>query len=321
MAFSNFNEIRKNRGTAGLQNLLKRAEVQNTGGGGGQDDRFWQPEVDKVGNGSAVIRFLDSPQDNDIPWVRTFNHGFKSERSGKWFIEECPTTVNQECPVCAANNELWETGVKENQDIVRQRKRKLHYISNILVIKDPKNPENEGKVKLFKYGKKIYDKIMDAMDPKFDDITPLQPFDFWEGANFKLRICKVEGYRNYDKSEFDVPSAISDDDSEVESIWKQEHDLRPFIDPASFKDFDTLKKRFEAVVSNSVAQKIPSAQEQALSEMESMVDSTPEPAPRRAPVERAEIPARKVQAPPPVAPQAGDDDDDEAKYFASLIDD
>lgn len=318
MAFSNFNELRKNRANS-LQTLLKKAEEQNSSGNGGADDRFWQPEVDKVGNGSAVIRFLTPPEGCD-PWVLTFNHGFKNEKSGKWFIEECPTTIHQECPVCAANKELWETGIKENQDIVRGRKRKLHYISNVLIIKDPKNPENEGKVKLFKYGKKIHDKILDAMQPQFEDITPINPFDFWEGANFKLRICKVDGYRNYDKSEFDSQSAVADDDSEIEAIWKQEYNLNEFLDPTKFKDPETLKKRFDAVVGGNSSSRVPSAQEQALSEMEGYVEDTPAPTPSRpAPAARPAVPPRN--AAPVQTQSSSDDDDDEAKYFASLIDD
>lgn len=311
MAFSNFNEIRKSRGT-GFDSLRKKVEELSTGGGGGKDDdRFWQPEVDKVGNGSAVIRFLAAPVNNDYPWVRTFNHGFKNKTSGKWFIEDCPTTIGQECPVCAANNELWNTGIKENQDVVRDRKRKLIYISNILIIKDTKNPENEGKVKLFKYGKKIFDKIKDVMQPQFEDIDPRDPFDFWEGANFKLRICKVEGYRNYDKSEFDAISPVSDDDAKIEEIWKQEHDLREFTDPTKFKSFDDLKKRFDSVV---VGSRVPTAQEQAESDMDSYIEPTPAPTPQRKP--ETQIPPRKQPA-----SQLPDDDDDDAKYFATLLED
>lgn len=316
MAFSNFSDIRKARGS-GLSNLLKEVEKLSTGGGGGNsndDDRFWQPEVDKAGNGQATIRFLPTAPGNEYPWARVFSHGFKNESNGKWYIEECPSTIGQDCPLCQKNSDLWNTGVKENQDIVRQRKRHLQYICNILVVKDPKHPENEGQVKLYKFGKKIFDKVKEAMQPQFEDETPVDPFDFWEGANFKLKICKVEGYRNYDRSEFESPSAISDNDEEIESIWKKQYDLKEFTASTRFKSFADLTQRLNLVLGNSAP--IPSAQQQAESEMDAYVEpAASQPAEKPAPA-RQPAPARK-----PAAASAPAVEDDEAAYFASLLDD
>jgi hypothetical protein len=218
-----------------------------------EDTRFWTPEVDKDGNGYAVIRFLDAPAGEDSPWVRVWSHGFKGP-TGKWYIENSLTTLGQQDPVSEFNSKLWNTGTEANKEIVRRQKRKLAYISNILVVSDSKHPENNGKVFLFRYGKKIYDKIKDAMSPPegFEDETPMNPFDFWSGANFKLKIRKVEGYRNYDKSEFETPSAIGDDDR-IKEIWEQEHKLMEFLDPKNFKSYDELKKNLERVLAIDAA--------------------------------------------------------------------
>ena len=314
MTFSNFSELRKSRGN-GISNLLKEVEKLSSVGNSSDDGTYWQPEVDKVGNGQAVIRFLPAAPENEYPWVRVFSHGFKNKSSGKWFIESCLTTLGQECPVCKANNELWNTGTKENQDIVRERKRKLHYVANVLVIKDSKNPDNEGKVFKFKFGTKIFEKIKNAMQPQFEDETPIDPFDFWEGANFKLKICKVEGYRNYDRSEFESPSPISDSDAEIEAIWKKEHDLKELVAESQFKSYNELEKRLNSVLGNTVA--VPSAQEQAEAELEQYVDDTPR-APQRSVQPKPSVPPRKPVEVPAVG--GGSDDDDEA-YFASLLDD
>lgn len=314
MTFSNFSELRKSRGN-GISNLLKEVEKLSSAGNSSDDGTYWQPEVDKVGNGQAVIRFLPAAPDNEYPWVRVFSHGFKNKASGKWFIDNCPTTLSMECPVCAANNELWNTGTKENQDIVRERKRKLHYVANILVIKDSKNPDNEGKVFKFKFGTKIFEKIKNAMQPQFEDETPIDPFDFWEGANFKLKICKVEGYRNYDRSEFESPSPIADSDAEIEEIWKKEHDLKELVSESQFKSYKELEKRLNSVLGNTVA--VPSAQEQAEAELDQYVDNTPR-APQRSGQPKPSVPPRKQVEVPAIG--GGSDDDDEA-YFASLLED
>jgi hypothetical protein len=213
----------------------------------GADNRFWTAEVDKAGNGFAVIRFLDSPQvdgEDGMPWVQIFNHGFQGP--GGWLIDNCLTSINQKCPVCEYNTSLWNSGIEANKDIVRKQKRKLNYIANILVVKDAAHPENEGKVFLFKFGKKIFDKIKEKIEPQFEDEKAVNPFNFWEGANFKLKIRNVEGYRNYDKSEFDAVSAVADgDDEEIEKIWKSEHSLKEFLKPSEFKSYEELKAKLD----------------------------------------------------------------------------
>ena len=212
-----------------------------------EDDRFWRPEVDKAGNGYAVIRFLPQPPGEDVPFVRLFDHAFKGA-GGQWLIDGCLTTVGEKCPVCEHNSALWATGTKENQNQVRNQKRKLSFVSNVYIVKDPAHPENEGKVKLFKFGKKIFDKLNAAMNPEFEDENPLNPFDLWTGANFKLKIRKVEGYQNYDKSEFESPSALFDDDDEMEQVWKKEHALQSFLARSNFKSYDDIKKRLNSVL-------------------------------------------------------------------------
>lgn len=212
-----------------------------------EDDRFWRPEVDKSGNGYAVIRFLPQPAGEDVPFIRLFDHAFKGP-SGQWLIDGCLTTVNEKCPVCEHNSELWATGSKENQDRVRTQKRKLSFISNIYVVKDPANPDNEGKVFLYKFGKKIFDKLNAAMNPEFEDEQPLNPFDLWAGANFKLKIRKVEGYQNYDKSEFESAGPLLEDDDELEAIWKREHPLQSFLERKNFKSYDDIKSRMNKVL-------------------------------------------------------------------------
>jgi hypothetical protein len=213
----------------------------------GKDDRLWSAEVDKAGNGYAVIRFLDSPQidgEDGMPWVQVFNHGFQGP--GGWFIENCLTTVNGKCPVCEHNTALWNSGIESNKDVVRKQKRKLSYIANILVIKDAAHPENEGKVFLYKFGKKIFDKIKEKIEPQFEDEKAVNPFNFWEGANFKLKIRNVEGYRNYDKSEFDVATAVANgDDDDIEKIWKASYSLKTFLNASDYKSYDDLKAKLE----------------------------------------------------------------------------
>lgn len=242
-----FSNLKKSKGSLDkLSKAIENLSEKNSG----NDDRFWYPETDKAGNGSAIIRFLPASAvdgEEGLPWVRTFSHGFQGP--GGWLIENCLTTLNEKCPVCENNSVLWNSGLEANKEIVRKRKRKLTYISNILVISDPKNPDNEGKVFLFKFGKKIFDKITEAMNPEFEDETAINPFDFWEGANFKVKIRQVEGYRNYDRSEFDSPSALFDgDDEKLETLWKREHSLKEFVNPSQFKSYDKIKERLNAVL-------------------------------------------------------------------------
>jgi len=244
------------RGRSDLSKLTKAIEATTQSSEGGADDRFWKPSVDKAGNGMAVLRFLPAPQadgDDALPWIRVFSHGFQGP--GGWLIDNCLTTVNQNCPVCEANSTLWNSGIEANKNIARDRKRKLSYIANVLIVSDPSNKENEGQIKLFKFGKKIFDKITEAMnpDPAFADEKPMNPFDMWEGANFKLKIRKVDGYQNYDKSEFESPSALFDgDDDKLEELWKKEHSLKEFVDPKQFKSYEKLKERLDKVLGSAV---------------------------------------------------------------------
>lgn len=213
-----------------------------------EDNRFWKPTVDKANNGYAVIRFLPAPKDEDIPFVRIWDHGFQGP--GGWYIEKSLTTLGHKDPVSEYNSQLWASGIEANKDLVRKQKRRLSFISNIYVVKDPGNPANEGKVFLYQYGKKIFDKIEAAMNPEtaYEDDQAINPFDFWEGANFKLKIRNVEGYRNYDSSMFESPSPLSEDDDVLESVWKQQHGLQEFVDPKNFKSYDELKAKLNRVL-------------------------------------------------------------------------
>ena len=215
------------------------------------DERLWKPQVDKAGNGYAVIRFLPASKDEEMPWVRVWNHAFQGP-TGQWYIENSLTTINQKDPVSEYNTQLWNSGVESDKEIARKQKRKLQYYSNIYVVSDSVNPSNQGKVFLFRYGKKIFDKLSEAMQPAFEDETPINPFDLWEGANFKLKIRKVDGYWNYDKSEFDKPSKLNDNDDEMEKIWNTQYSLKDFSAPSNFKSYDELKTRLDAVLTGSV---------------------------------------------------------------------
>ena len=250
-----FSQLKKSR-KARTESLKEKLEKEKSGGGS-RDDRFWKAEQDKGGNGFAVLRFLQPSQadielngENAPPFVNYYRHMFKTP-AGKWFINNCPTTLGGECPVCAANSELWNTDIPANQDIVRKRKRQQKWVANVLVVKDSKNPDNEGKVFLFEFGQKIYKKIEGMMFPEFEDETAIDPFDFWEGADFKLKIRKVDGYTNYDKSEFAAPAPISDDDGEIEEIWCKAHCLSDFLAPDKYHSFDKLQTEFDRAVSSA----------------------------------------------------------------------
>lgn len=250
---SSFSSLKKSSNT--LERLAKEIEKVNAPATSEKkgDDRFWKLERDKSGNGAAIIRFLPPPAvdgDDALPWVRVFDHGFKGP-TGKWYIENSLTTLNQKDPVSEYNSKLWNESSDDaswQRKQARDQKRRLHYISNILVISDPKNPENEGKVFLFKYGKKIFDKITMLMNPEFEGDKPVNPFDFWKGANFKLRIRTVDGYPNYDQSIFEGSAALNDDDEELEKIWKKQYSLKEFVDPKNFKSYDELKKKLDEVL-------------------------------------------------------------------------
>jgi hypothetical protein len=246
---ADFSSLKRNRNS--FDKLTKAIESINTPAEGSKDDdRFWQPETDKAGNGMAVIRFLPAPAadgDDALPWVRVFNHGFQGP--GGWYIENSLTTLNQKDPVSEYNSVLWNSGIEANKEIARKQKRRLTYISNVLIVSDPKNPENEGQIKLYKFGKKIFDKLTEAMNPQFEDEKAINPFDFWDGANFKIKIRQVEGYRNYDKSEFESSSQLFDgDDAKLEALWKKEHSLKEFLDPKHFKSYDVLKAKLDKVL-------------------------------------------------------------------------
>ena len=294
MAFNSLSDLRNNRGN--FDSLMKEVEkIANPQGQDSRDDdRFWQPTVDKAGNGYAVIRFLAAPKGEEMPWVRVWSHGFKGP-TGKWYIENSLTTIGKPDPVSELNNELWNSGTEANKNVAREQKRRLSYVVNILVLQDPSNPANEGKVKLFKFGKKIFDKIKDSMQPEFPGEEPINPFDFWKGANFKLKIRNVEGYRNYDKSEFEPVSALSDDDAKIEAIWNQQHSLVDFLDARHFKSYEELKKKLESVLSG-----VPAAVRHAES-----VDLDAPVAPKPAAVAA------------PAAPSL-DEADDSISYFANL---
>jgi len=232
-----------------MQNLHKEIEKIDTPSESKSyiDDRFWKPEIDKSGNGFAVIRFLPPVDGEDVPWARVFNHGFQGP-TGLWYIENSLTTLGKKDPVSEYNSQLWNSGIEANKEVARKQKRRLTYISNIYVVTDSKNPQNEGKVFLYKFGKKIFDKINDVMNPEFEDESPVNPFDLWEGANFKLKIRQVEGYRNYDKSEFDKGTQLVEDETELEKIWKAQYALTEFTGDDQFKSYDELKARLDSVL-------------------------------------------------------------------------
>ena len=246
-----FASLKKNSKTQ-LESLTAELEKLNTKSSSNknEDDRLWYPAVDKAGNGYAVIRFLPAPEGEDVPFIRIWDHGFKGP-TGKWYIENSLTTIGEKDPVGEYNSHLWNASDDDNSPTRKQaraQKRRLTYISNIIVLKDPANPENEGRVFLFKYGKKIFDKLQEAMNPQFADEKPMNPFDLWDGANFKVKIRNVEGYRNYDKSEFDDRGPLLDEDDKLEKIWKKEYPLQPFLDRKNFKTYDELKRKLNEVL-------------------------------------------------------------------------
>jgi len=262
-----FDSLKKQSKLGSLtEKLVKEVEKMNNGSGGA-DERFWKPEMDKTGVGSAIIRFLPAPEGEELPWVKMYSHAFQGP--GGWYIENSLTTLGQKDPVSEHNRELWNSGSEKDKETVRKQKRKLNYYSNIYVVKDPAHPENEGKVFLFKFGKKIFDKILNAMQPEFEDEEPMNPYDFWTGANFRLKIRKVEGYWNYDKSEFDSPRPLLDDDDALEALWKKEHSLSAIVAADQFKSYDDLHKRLNYVL----GQKVAPTQSRAVIEQEDEYDS------------------------------------------------
>ena len=293
---TNFASLKKSRGSS-LNKLIQETEKLQTksGGWGGADERIWKPEVDKAGNGYAVIRFLPEPSGEDLPYVRVFDHGFQGP--GGWYIENSLTSIGEKDPLGEYNSTLWNNGTDAGKEQARKQKRRLKYYANIYVVKDPGNPANEGKVFLYQFGKKIFDKLSEAMNPEFEDESPINPFDFWEGADFKLKIRKVEGYRNYDKSDFDAPSALLDDDAELEKVYDSLYSLQEFLDPKNFKTYAELETKLNRVLGlNGTAPK-----------------TTAEDFDRAEEV--AEAPKQETKKEPAMATAGGFDDDDESLSF------
>ena len=298
-----FASLKKKSGS--FDKLTKQIEKMSKPQGAGPDERLWKPGVDKSGNGYAVVRFLPEPDGEDLPWAQVWSHAFQG--AGGWYIENSLTTLGQKDPVGELNRTLWNSGLDQDKETARKQKRKLSYYSNIYVVKDPKHPENEGKVFLYKYGKKIHDKILAAMQPEFQDETPVNVFDLWEGANFKLKIKKVAGYWNYDSSEFDSVSALSADDDELEAIWKKEYSLEAFTSKDQFKTYEELENRLNLVLGigqRPVARPV----DESLEDLSEGLgyDHT------------ADRFNEKAAAPSPVKKEAVVDDDDALSYFAKL---
>ena len=306
-----FSDLKKQSKLGNLTaKLVKEVEKMNTSSGS-SDDRIWKLDVDKSGNGYAVIRFLPAPNGEDLPFVKLYSHAFQG--SGGWYIENSLTTLGQKDPVSELNSELWNNGTDAGKELARKQKRKLTYVSNIYVVKDPANPSNEGKVFLFKYGKKIFDKLTAAMQPEFEDEEAIDPFDFWQGANFKLKAKNVAGYRNYDSSEFAAASPLLDDDDAMEAIWKKQYSLAELVAADQFKTYDELKKRLEYVLGSKGSRRV----DEEVEEEETY---------SRGPVKdldddlRTELnnlqPTRRA-----VATVEEDEDDDALSYFARLAED
>ena len=280
-----------------------------------KDDRLWRAETDKTGNGYAEIRFLPAPDGEDLPWARVWHHGFRGP--GGWYIENSLTTIGLKDPVSEMNSMLWNTGSDKDKAIARDRKRKLSYVSNILVVSDPKHPENEGKVFLFKYGKKIFEKVQEAMQPQYQDETPINPFDFWNGADFKLKIRQVDGYVNYEKSEFAAPSPLAGgNDKELETIWAKQYRLKEFTDPKSFKSYDELKARLLKVLGDDIRASVGESYSRGGAEsaaVESEDETPPARLPKRSPAPEAKKSAVRVDD------EGGEADTEDAlSYFEKL---
>ncbi len=292
---TSFANLKKTQKTS-LDSLVKAAEKLTTRTDNARDQRLWKPEVDKSGNGYAVLRFLPAPNGEDVPWVKLYDHGFQGP--GGWYIENSRTSlgVGEKDPLSEHNSMLWNSGIESNKDVARKQKRRLKYFSNILIVKDPANPQNEGKVFLYQYGAKIFEKLQNAMQPEFEDESPVNPFDLWEGANFKLKIRNYEGYRNYDKSEFETASPVEGEDSRLEEIWNSQYSLVEFLDPKNFKSYEELQTRLSRVLGNETKPDL------------RVVTAAPEA--RSAPAVETDS-----------VPWSTDDDDESLSFFKKLADD
>jgi len=308
-----FSDLKKQSKLGNLTaKLVKEVEKMNNNGGSNGDDRLWKLECDKSGNGYAVIRFLPAPEGEDLPFVKLYSHAFQGP--GGWYIENSLTTLGQKDPVSEYNTMLWNNGTDAGKEQARKQKRKLTYIANVYVVKDPANPQNEGKVMLYKFGKKIFDKLTAAMQPEFEDEEAIDPFDFWGGANFKLKAKNVAGYRNYDSSEFARPDALLDDDDAMEAIWKKEYSLAELVAADQFKDYDALKKRLDYVLG---VRGVPKMQDQETVEMEESWDRERrgESAPEVPQTMRNELSSLSSSS------SSDEDEDDAMSYFAKLAED
>lgn len=274
-----------------------------------EDNRFWKLERDKAGNATAVIRFLPRAEGDELPWVKIFSHGFKGP-TGRWYIEDSLTTIGKDDPVSELNSKLWNSGSEANQKIARDQKRRLHYVSNVLIVSDPAHPENNGQVRLFKYGKKIFDKIMNKARPTFEDEKPVNVFDLWEGANFKLRCRTLDGYPNYDESTFSDPAPVKSTDEEILAVVNQQHKLGEFLDPKNFKSYEELKAKLDSVLSGDG--QVPTAEQLTQEPLATMPPpsfiSAPAPSYSAAPV-----PAAK-------GPEINDEDEDVMDFFKKIAD-
>jgi len=294
-----FSDLKKQSKLGSLTSkLVREVEKMNTTSGG--DDRLWRPEVDKSGNGYAVIRFLPAPEGEDIPWVKMYSHAFQGP--GGWYMENSLTTLGSKDPVSEHNSRLWNSGVDSDKEVARKQKRKLSYYANVYIVKDPANPSNEGEVFLYKFGKKIFDKIQEAMQPEFEDENAINPFDFWQGADFKIKIKKVAGFWNYDSSEFAAPSALLSDDEALEAIWKKEYSLQELISSDKFKSYDDLKTRLAYVLGNKSKPATVVEEDTFRGELEDLNDTR-----------------QKAPEPVAVATASHDEDEDDAlSYFQRL---
>ena len=294
---TSFASLKKSRSSSLSKLVTETSKINAPAEGSNEDNRLWTPSVDKAGNGYAVIRFLPEPKGEDLPWVRLFSHGFQGP-SGKWYIENSLTTFNEKDPVSEYNSSLWNNGTDAGKEQARKQKRRLSYIANIYVVKDPANPENEGQVKLYKFGKKIFDKLNEKMNPEFEDETAVNPFDFWDGADLKLKIRNVEGYRNYDKSEFaEVSPLLDGDDAKLETVYDSMFSLQEFLDRKHFKTYAELQAKLDMVLglagATATAPSVMSAEENVV-----------------------EMPVQKEASAPKI--ESSDSDDENLSFFEKL---
>jgi hypothetical protein len=305
----NFADLKKNRNDS-FTKLNDQLQKLNTSFNN-DDGNFWKPDVDKAGNGFAILRFLPSPAGEDMPFIRIYDHGFQGP--GGWYIENSLTTLGSDDPVSEYNTQLWNSGVESNKEIVRKQKRRLSYTSNVYIVSDPAHPENEGKVFLYKYGKKIFEKLNDLMNPKYPGEIAVNPFDLWEGANFQLKIRNYEGYRNYDKSEFAKPAPLLQSDDDMETVWKTQHSLKELVDPKNFKTYVELKAKLYKVLALDGSKYAPTGR--AAEDDSSEMNFTPNFKERSAPQ------AEESSSPSQPTKFVADDDDDDMSFFKNLADD